>query len=298
MEIIINFFRSIDPVWVSLGPILLINIVLLSSLVFFLATKERWPVPLEVQTRHNSRFLSGTLKHWWYWTNQPIAKFFVRLKITPNMLTLMGFLMSVVATFFYAKGLFGFAGWIMIFGATFDLFDGQVARLTGKVSKSGAFFDSVMDRFGEGIIFLGLVLYFRDSWILYFLILALIGSMSVSYTRARGEAVGVDVRKGSMQRPERIVYLGCASIFQPLLSYFLNPIWPNHPPVLVLAAIVMVGVMTNVTSVYRMIYVMNELDNKEKRKSDETIPQILAKLTTDKGRETLRSKWRQKLKAS
>ncbi|MDO8527391.1 MAG: CDP-alcohol phosphatidyltransferase family protein [Deltaproteobacteria bacterium] len=283
-----DFLRNIDPVWISLGPIVVINLILLTSLLYFLATRERWPVPPEVQTRHNSKFLSGILKHWWYWNNAPIANFFIRLRMTPNILTLTGFLMSFVAAFFYAKGLFGYAGWIMMFGATFDLFDGQVARLTGNDSRSGAFFDSVMDRFSEGVIFVGLAFFFRDSWVLFFLLIGMIGSTGVSYTRARGEAVGVDVRKGSMQRPERIVYLGCASIFEPMTTYLLNFVWHMPPPVLVIGAIILIGIMTNVTSIYRMVYVMNELDSKEKRKSSETIPQILSKLTTPEGRQSLK----------
>src|SRR3989338_5333924 len=201
-----NFLRSIDTVWISLGPILVITLILLTSLLYFLATRDRWPVPSEVKTRPNSKFLSGVLKHWWYWNNEPIGKFFM---------------------------------------------------------------------------------------LLFFLLLGLIGSMAVSYTRARGEAVGVDVKKGSMQRPERIVYLGCASIFEPMTTYGLNFIWPVPPPVLVIAAIVLIGVMTNVTAVYRMIYVMNELDNREKA-GIETLPKMLSRLTTPEGREKLRSEWKQK----
>ena len=255
-----NFLHSINPVWLSLGPVLVINIVLGISLLYFLATRKGRPVPEEVTTRHNSKFLSGILKHWWYWNTLPLAKFFVRLKMSPNILTLIGFLFNIVASFFFAKGLFGYAGWLMIFGASFDLFDGQVARITGQVSKSGAFFDSVMDRFSEGLTFLGLAFWFRDSWILIFVLLGLIGSMAVSYTRARGEAVGVSVKTGSMQRPERIVYLGCSSIFEPMITYFLGFWMLNPPPFLVIAAIVLIGVMTNGTAVYRMIAVMNELE--------------------------------------
>ena len=96
-----------------------------------------------------------------------------------------------------------------------------------------------------------------------------------------------------MQRPERIVYLGCASIFEPMTTYGLNFIWPVPPPVLVIAAIVLIGVMTNVTAVYRMIYVMNELDNREKA-GIETLPKMLSRLTTPEGREKLRSEWKQK----
>lgn len=272
-----DFLRSIDPVWLSLGPVLIINIILLTSLLYFLATKKGRPIPQEVQTRYNSKFLSGTLKHWWYWNNEPIARFFIRVKITPNILTLIGFLFNVAAAFFYAEGLFGFAGWTMIFGATFDLFDGQVARLTGKFSKSGAFFDSVMDRLSEGIVFLGLAFCFKDSWILGFVIAGLVGSMAVSYTKARGESVGVVVRKGTMQRPERIVYLGCSSIFEPMTSYALGFVMQAPPPFLVIAAIVLVGVMTNFTAIYRMIYVMKELDNLEKKRVGESVPQILSK---------------------
>lgn len=273
-----EWFRNIDPVWLSLGPILVINLILTTSLLYFLATRKQRPIPEEVQTRYNSRFLSGTLKHWWYWNTTPIARFLVKFKATPNALTFIGFLFSLVAAFFYAKGLYGFAGWVMMFGATFDLFDGHVARLTGKTSKSGAFFDSVMDRFAEGIVFLGLSFCFKDSWVLGFVIAGLIGSMLVSYTRARGEAVGVVVKKGSMQRPERVVYLGCASIFEPITSYGLSFVIPNSPPYLVLAAIILIGVMTNVTAIYRMIFVMNALDSAEKKRVNETIPQRLTKL--------------------
>jgi len=255
-----EFFRSIYLVWLSLGPVLFINFVLFISLLYFLITKKGRSIPEEVRTRHNSKFLSGTLKHWWYWTTVPIAKLFVRLKITPNVLTMIGLFFNFVAAFFYGKGLFGFAGWIMLFGSTFDLFDGQVARITGQVSKSGAFFDSVMDRFSEGIIFFGLAFCFKDSWILGFVMAGLVGSMAVSYTRARGEAIGISIKTGSMQRPERVVYLGCSSIFEPVTSYILSFFIHNPPPYLVIAAIVLIGVMTNLTAIYRMTVAMRELD--------------------------------------
>lgn len=286
-----EWFQNIDPVWLSLGPVLIINIILSSSLVYFLLTRKRREVHPEAKKRFNSRFLSGHLKAWWYWNIDPVARFFIRLKITPNILTLIGFLFSGVAAFFFAKGLFGFAGWAMLIGGTFDLFDGQVARVTKQVSKSGAFFDSVMDRFSEGLVFLGLAYYFRDSWLLAFLVLGLTGSMAVSYTKARGEAVGVEVKGGSMQRPERVVYLGCSSIFQPLLTYFLaTSLGLSAPPYLVIAAIVLIGVMSNFTAIYRMIYVMNHLDSEEKKSEVESIPQFLSKLTTPEGRKVLRLK--------
>lgn len=275
-----EFFRNFDPVWLTLGPVLVINAVLSASLIYFLLTRKRQPNHPEAQKRFHSKFLSGHLKDWWYWTIDPIARFFVRIRVTPNVLTLIGFLLSGAAAAFFGAGLFGFAGWAMVLGGTFDLFDGQVARRTGRVSKSGAFFDSVMDRFSEGLVFLGLVYYFRDSWVLFFLIPGLVGSMLVSYTRARGQSVGVDANKGSMQRPERVVYLGCASIFQPLTTWLLDWWgWSVTAPVLVVAAIVLIGVMTNFTAIYRMIYVMNVLDSEEKKSELPTIPQRLSRMS-------------------
>ncbi|MDO8493840.1 MAG: CDP-alcohol phosphatidyltransferase family protein [Deltaproteobacteria bacterium] len=250
-----------DFPWITLAPVVVINTILAISLLYFLATRKGRPLPEVLQTRNTSRLLNLTLKHWWYWNVMPLAKLCLRLGLTPNVLTFFGFLTSILAAWLFAKGLFGFAGWVMLFSSTFDLIDGYVARLTGKASKSGAFFDSIMDRFSEGAIFLGLAFYFRDSWILAFVIAGLIGSMTVSYARARGEAVGVLCTKGSMQRPERVVYIGCSSIFEPMTSYLLQ-LWTGlvHPPYLVIGAVLLIGVMTIATSVYRMNYVMSELD--------------------------------------
>ncbi|MBI2974841.1 MAG: CDP-alcohol phosphatidyltransferase family protein, partial [Deltaproteobacteria bacterium] len=186
-------------IWITLGPIVIINGVLLVYLLIFLYTREKWPVPDEVKSRHNSRFLNSFFKEWWYWINTPIARLLIGLRLSPNIITFIGFALACVSAYLFKEGAFGYAGWTMIFGATFDMFDGKVARMTGQVSRSGAYYDSVMDRFGEGIVMLGLAAYFRYSWVLYFVVAGLIGSMLVSYTRARGEGVGVICKKGWMQ---------------------------------------------------------------------------------------------------
>ncbi len=277
-------------IWITLGPILLINILLLISLFAYTFTKKARTRDIpESATRHSSKFLGRHFKEWWVFITDPIALFFVKIGLKPSILTLIGFLFSVVATIFFAKGLFGYAGWAMIFGATFDIFDGRVARLTNSVSRSGGFFDSVMDRFGEGICFLGLAFYFRNSWILFFIIAGLVGSMLVSYTRARGEAVNVVCKSGSMQRPERIVYLGVASVLEPVTSIILMQWFPSPLPILVIGAIIIIGIMTNVTAIHRMIFIMNALDTMDKSEK-ETIPQILTKLSTREGRKELLTK--------
>lgn len=279
-------------VWITIGPILVINLILFISLLAYTFTKKsrKRDIP-EAAKRHTSRMLAGHFKEWWVFTMDPVARLFVKMGVRPSTLTFIGFLFSAVAAVLFAKGLFGYAGWVMIFGATFDIFDGRVARLTGQESRSGAFYDSVMDRFGEGVCFLGLAFYFHASWVLFFVVAGLIGSMLVSYTRARGEAVGIVCKGGAMQRPERIVYMGVSSVLDPLVFVILSHWWTAPQPVLVIAAIMIIAVMTNATAIHRMIFIMNALDTSDKSER-ETIPQLLTKLSTAEGRTAVLKKAR------
>jgi phosphatidylglycerophosphate synthase len=256
----IPYLRSIDPIWISLGPLLTFNILLLSTLAFFGITYKMRPKHEDLDLKEHSRLLSPFLKDYWYWLTAPFVKLMVKLHITPNVLTVWGFVICCVSAYFFHKGMIGAGGWFMIFGATFDLFDGRVARLTGRASQSGAFFDSVMDRFCEGVVFLGLASFYRSSWVLYFVVMALVGSMMVSYTRARGEGVGVDVKKGIMQRAERIVYLGVGSIFSPIFAYFISFVVPTPIDFMTIGAILLIAIFTNLGALYRIRYVIRKLD--------------------------------------
>ena len=277
--------------WVSLGPIIVINCIFFASIFYYYYTGSTKVHGSEQAARRSkSVFLSYFFKEWWLWLNEPITKWLIRRGFTPNLITFAGFVMSVVAGVFFALGQFGWGGWMMVLGATLDYFDGRVARLTDKETRSGAFFDSVMDRFGEAVCFMGLAWYFRESWILAFVIAALIGSTMVSYTRARGQAVGVDCKKGSMQRPERIVYMGVSSIFQAIATLLIWPFYATTYPFLVVLAILFMGVMTNATACFRMVDIMNTLDHEDKRGGGSSIPQMLVKLTTPEGREELKEK--------
>lgn len=283
---------GISKLWITVGPILAINLILLTTLFTYALTGHSAGRNIhEAASRSRSKFLGVYLKEWWIWLTDPVAHLFVRLKMGPNVLTVIGFLLSVVAAFFFAKGLFGYAGWIMIFGATFDIFDGRVARLTGNESRSGAYFDSVLDRFGEAVCFLGLAWFFRESWLLFFVIAGLIGSTMVSYTKARAEGMGVECKVGSMQRPERIVYLGVASVMTPAVTIVLLRWWTDPAPILVIIAVLIMAVMTNATAVYRMVYSMTALDDEDKRSVD-SIPHLIARLATHEGRTAIWEKAR------
>lgn len=257
----IPFLKSVDPFWISLFPLLTINGIMLATLGFFALTFKAQPKNEDVGLKVHSRFLSPFLKEYWYWLTSPFVTIMVRLRVTPNVLTVWGFIISSISAYFFHTGMIGAGGWLMILGGSFDLLDGRVARLTGKASKSGAFFDSVMDRFCEAVVFLGLASHYRDTWILTFVVLGLIGSLMVSYTRARGEGVGVDVKEGFMQRAERLVYLAVGSIFSPMFAYFLSP-WIDLPlDFMTIGAVVIIAVFTILSALWRMLFVMKRLES-------------------------------------
>lgn len=141
----------------------------------------------------------------------PIARVLIALHITPNMITVFGLLVSMGAGYAIAQGHLVLGGVIMLAGAIMDMFDGAVARMTGKASTFGAFLDSVLDRLGEAAILMGLLaFYFRGSDALgtYLAFGTVVLSIMVSYTRARAEGLGVPGDVGVMGRPERIVVMG------------------------------------------------------------------------------------------
>lgn len=270
---------GIDPKWNSLLPLVLINVVMLGTVVIFALIRRRRPSDPDLVGRHSSKFVGPFLQEYWAWIISPFERLFIKLGISPNFLTTSGFLLSAGSAYAFATGHMGIAGWLMILGGTFDMFDGRIARKTGKTSKSGAFYDSVMDRFGEAIVFVGLAVYYKDSWVLYLVLGALVGSLMVSYTRAKGDSEGVDCKGGSMQRPERIVYLGVGSIFSPPFRQFVSPHATEPIEYLTIAALAVIAVMTMLTSVYRMIYIFRKLAIKEGKEPKKSQSPLLKKLT-------------------
>jgi CDP-diacylglycerol--glycerol-3-phosphate 3-phosphatidyltransferase len=150
----------------------------------------------------------------------PGAKLFRAIKFTPNGITILGFLIAVVAAYLVGAGWLLAGGIVFLFGGGLDLMDGALARLTGKVSPFGALLDSVFDRLSEAALFVGLAIYAlredlgedRQVFFITVLLLALIFSQVVSYLRARGEGLGVFTKAGLMTRPERVVLLGAGLI--------------------------------------------------------------------------------------
>jgi len=205
--------------------------------------------------KSESGLIISSLQNYWMAITEPCVGLLIKLRITPNMITIFGVLISGVSGILFANSLWGAAGWIMIAGGVFDLFDGRVARATNNVTKGGAYLDSTLDRYSDGFILAGLAWAFRDSWLLFFITLCFIGFYSVSYAKARAEANGVKCDVGTFQRPERIFSLGLSAIFSPILSYYMD----LSEPVLIYLVIVVLGIGTLWTSIYRIAYTFKKL---------------------------------------
>ncbi len=149
----------------------------------------------------------------------PLVRLLSRLGVTPNGLTTVGAILILVAAGAFAVGSMRWGGALLLLSGMVDTLDGQVARLYGKASTFGAFYDSTLDRVGDGALFIGLVFYFRGVadlpggvTIEVITLLALLATQLVSYMRARAEGLGLDCRVGVAQRAERILGLGLPAL--------------------------------------------------------------------------------------
>ena len=173
----------------------------------------------------------------------------------PITLTYAQVVASVVSAVAYAAGLVYTAGFLVLFTGTLDILDGKVARRGHDESTRGAFLDSVMDRYAEFVSWVGLMVFFGSGWQVWTVLLAILGGMMVSYTRARAEGLGVRCEIGWLQRPERFVILGFGSIFSSLAVHLVG-----GPHTLLSLTVLVLAVLSNVTAVQRIVYVSRALD--------------------------------------
>src|SRR5580692_1403394 len=165
----------------------------------------------------------------------PLVRLLIRAGLTPNMVTTIGLVLNIGVAIIFISGAeegnrgdlsyVGWAGALILFAGLFDMLDGQVARLGNMKSTFGALYDSVIDRYSELIMFLGICYYLVGHH--YFLssifaFIALIGSMMVSYVRARAEGLGIECKGGLMQRPERVVTIGFCAVLCGIASFYIG----------------------------------------------------------------------------
>lgn len=203
--------------------------------------------------------LPGWLRDGFVRLLRPIPRYLIARGVHPNTITTLGFLSTVTAGVMYFLGHVRIGGGLVIVGGIFDILDGQVARGSQKSSVFGSFYDSTLDRISEILVFLGIFsLYggahpefnggrpqFTETWMVYVVALAMSGSLMVSYTRARAEALGLDCKVGMMQRAERVVLIGLA-------SWWFGGAFQGR---VLTGVLIVMAVLTNFTLFQRVVWV-------------------------------------------
>lgn len=227
------------------------------------------------------------LQHGIYKVIDPFVKLLIKMGLTPNAVTTIGFLLNVGVAVIFVMGAeksirhdlsyVGWAGALILFAGLFDMLDGQVARLGNMSSSFGALYDSVLDRYSELVMFLGICYYLVGQH--YFLsslfaFIALIGSIMVSYTRARAEGLGIECKDGLMQRPERVITLGVSALVCGITGHYIGGDHKWYIPgvsfhiletmSIFTIPIALMAVMTNVTAVKRLLGAKKTLDERDR----------------------------------
>ena len=174
-----------------------------------------------------------------------IVRVFDACRINPNALTVFGFLLNLVAAYLFAYGYFRWAGGTIILAGLFDMLDGRVARLSNRVTPFGGFFDSVLDRYSDLCLMIGLLVFYgriNRFWYVTLVAFVMIGSVMVSYARARAENLIPSCRVGFLERPERTVLLIIGAMFDRMAPV----LW-------------VIAVLSTTTVIHRMVYTWQEI---------------------------------------
>lgn len=201
--------------------------------------------------------LGPFLRDWFFWALGPVLRVSLALGATPTFFNVLGLLFAVAAGVSFSVGGLALGGWLVLFGGISDSLDGRVARARDMDGAHGAFLDSVLDRFGELAVFVGLAVHFSFEPIAGPLILAAAGgSLLVSYARARGESLGVQCTRGVMQRAERLLLVGLSAICDSTVTALVDR---GESGALLLPALGLIALGTVGTAIYRSVWIVRRL---------------------------------------
>jgi CDP-diacylglycerol--glycerol-3-phosphate 3-phosphatidyltransferase len=232
----------------------------LATMPIFAWLRRGQPLDADVARRSASVLLGYWVRDWLMWAIGPAERAVVRAKISPDVFNYLGVAFGAGAGVAFAMEALSAAGWLVLLGGLADIFDGRIARSRGLTNSYGAFMDSTLDRFAEVFAFVGV------AWLLSatragaaISLLAISASLLVSYTRARGEAVGVTGTGGIMQRAERLVVLALAGLFDSTATARFG--WA--PGSLLFGAVTLIAVGALGTAVYRTASIARTLSSRK-----------------------------------
>lgn len=250
-------------IWSAAAPaLLLVAWVFVGMLVYALRNRRHGRfVDEEMLARGSTPLLGMWLRQYFAWLMRPVVGLLLRLQLPANTITTLSTLLATGAGVALAAGRFAFGGWLLVASAICDFLDGRIARVTHTAGPRGAVLDSVLDRYADAAVFLGLAWFYRESWVLLPVLVALMGSMLVPYVRARAEALGADLAGvGLMQRPERVVVLGASVALSPIVEAILVPGDPRPVHRLAVVGVLVIATATQITVIQRLMYATSALD--------------------------------------
>ncbi len=228
----------------------------LSMPIYVLTGASGRPDPLASDAQRTF-VLGAFLRSWFYWAVSPVVRTSIAVGLGPTFFIVLGVAFGIGAGVAFATVFVTLGGWGVLLGGMADVLDGRVARARGIADRAGAFLDSTLDRFAEVGAFVGLAVLLRSSSLaLALVVIAMGGSLLVSYARARGESQGVVCKLGVMQRAERLLLLGFGGLLDPTVSALWgdNPVGTLLVPILGLVAVGTVG-----TAIFRTVWIARAL---------------------------------------
>ena len=246
--------------YILLPPLLFV----LGRMAFYIiasALGREMPFDDHMASRGSTAIFGSMVRQAWAYAVNPIGNLLAALKLTPNMLTALCFLVTAAGGVLIGLGHVSLGGSIGVLGAGLDYFDGYLARRFGTSSNAGAFLDSTLDRYGEMFFFGGASVFFRNNvWLLVACLVTLGSGVVVSYARAKAEAFGYPLRGGLMQRTERVIVFCAAAVFGPYIDAALPP---NAIGGVTVFGVVMVtlAILTTKTAIARILNGFNGLSD-------------------------------------
>ncbi len=261
---------SMERVATAIGPAVVLLVYVLGGLVAYLVRgrlRGRFHDE-EMDHRGLGGLTTAGARHFFAWLMRPLWRGLAAVQIPPNAITTLSMGLAIGAGVALAAGRFALGGWLYLAAGALDFLDGRVARVTNSASSGGAVLDSVVDRYSESAVLVGLAWYYRESWVLMPCLLALTGSLFVPYVRARGEALGATMKDvGFMQRPERILLLGITVALSPIVEVVLEPQNPHPPHWLAVIGLIIVAATSHTTAVQRLAFLVRSLSGRSKTAS-------------------------------
>lgn len=235
-------------IWVAIPALVLVG--------YSVRTRISGRLRFERIERERGSFLLGrTVMEAGYWAMQPVARALIRCGVSPDAISWCSLVLGLLSGIRLAEGYFGSGALLFALSGLCDALDGMVARATGVASDGGEVLDAVVDRYSEFFFLGGLAWYYRpipEAQLLCWL--ALLGSFMVSYSSARAEVLGIELPRGSMKRPERVVYLTLGAALSPLTIRWLESSGARAVPLAhaMVASLVLVALLSNYWALERL----------------------------------------------